>query len=390
MVGVDLAMPQGRKLTLMLLPRTDQMQLDRFLDRLKRDAELEIGYPVAFDFDYRALTPVRSFSLNNGGDPFMPMTYLLNSHEFEQEVVAFFAELAQAPDGDWWGYVTNGSTEGNLYGLYLGRELLPDGIVYFSQDSHYSVGKNLHFLNMRHIMIRSQANGEIDYEDLRETLRIRRDAPPIIFANIGTTMKEARDDIVLIRSILDDLAIESRYIHCDAALCGGYAAFLEPRPAWDFADGADSIAISGHKFIGSPIPCGIVLARRGHVDRIGHSVAYIGSVDTTISGSRNGFTPLLLWHAIRSLGIEGLRRRITDSLAVAAYAERRFNEIGIAAWRNPQALTVVFPEPPQAVCDKWQLATAGGYSHIICMPHVRRDQIDSLIGDIERAEGAGP
>jgi len=390
MVGVDLAMPQKRKSTLMLLPRTDQMQLDRFLDRLKRDAELEIGYPVAFDFDYSALTPFLSFSLNNAGDPFMPMTYLLNSHEFEQEVVAFFAELAQAPDGDWWGYVTNGSTEGNLYGLYLGRELLPDGIVYFSQDSHYSVGKNLHFLNMRHIMIRSQANGEIDYEDLRETLRIRRDAPPIIFANIGTTMKEARDDILLIRSILDDLAIESRYIHCDAALCGGYAAFLEPRPAWDFADGADSIAISGHKFIGSPIPCGIVLARRGHVDRIGHSVAYIGSVDTTISGSRNGFTPLLLWHAIRSLGIEGLRRRITDSLAVAAYAERRFNEIGIAAWRNPQALTVVFPEPPQAVCDKWQLATAGGYSHIICMPHVRRDQIDSLIGDIERAEGAGP
>ena len=39
-------------------------------------------------------------------------------------------------------------------------------------------------------------------------------------------------------------------------------AFLEPRPAWDFEDGADSIAISGHKFIGAPIPCGTVLARR--------------------------------------------------------------------------------------------------------------------------------
>jgi histidine decarboxylase len=221
-------------------------------------------------------------------------------------------------------------------------------------------------------------------------LRIRRDAPPIIFANIGTTMKEARDDIVLIRSILDDLAIENRYIHCDAALCGGYAAFLDPPPAWDFEDGADSIAISGHKFIGSPIPCGIVLARRGHVDRIGHSVAYIGSVDTTISGSRNGFTPLMMWYAIRSLGVEGLRQRIVESLAVAAYAEQRFKEIGLAAWRNPQAITVVFPQPPQAVCDKWQLATAGGYSHIICMPHVRRDQIDRLIGDIERAGGSGP
>jgi histidine decarboxylase len=385
---MGIPMPDQRIPNPMPLPRADQMQLDRFLDRLKRDAELEIGYPVAFDFDYGALTPFLSFSLNNAGDPFMPMTYLLNSHEFEQEVVAFFADLARAPDGDWWGYVTNGSTEGNLYGMYLARELLPDGIVYFSQDSHYSVGKNLHFLNMRHIMIRSQPNGEIDYDDLRETLRIRRDAPPIIFANIGTTMKEARDDIVVIRSILDDLAIESRYVHCDAALCGGYAALLDPPPAWDFEDGADSIAISGHKFIGSPMPCGIALARRGHVDRIGHSVAYIGSVDTTISGSRNGFTPLLLWYAIRSLGIEGLRRRIEESLAVAAYAVQRFEDIGIAAWRNPQALTVVFPQPPESVCDKWQLATAAGCSHIICMPHVRREQIDSLIQDIEQAGGA--
>jgi histidine decarboxylase len=371
----------------MLLPSTDQMQLEKFLDRLRKAAELEIGYPVAFDFDYSELFPFLSFSLNNAGDPFMPMTYLLNSHEFEQQVVAFFANLARAPEDQWWGYVTNGSTEGNLYGLYLARELLPDGIAYFSQDSHYSVGKNLHFLNMRHIMIRSQPNGEIDYEDLAETLRIRRDAPPIIFANIGTTMKEARDDIARIRSILDDLAIENRYIHCDAALCGGYAAFLDPRPAWDFEDGADSIAISGHKFIGSPIPCGIALARRGHVERIGRSVAYIGSLDTTISGSRNGFTPLLLWRAIRSLGYEGLRRRIQDSLATASYAEGRFKEIGVAAWRNPQALTVVFPQPPSSVRKKWQLASAAGLSHIICMPHVRREQIDELIADIERAGG---
>jgi histidine decarboxylase len=372
------------------LPPAEQVQLDRFLERLEQFASREVGFPVAFDFDYGALTPFLAYSLNNAGDPFMPMTYLLNSHEFEQEVVAFFARMARAPDGEWWGYVTNGSTEGNLYGLYLARELLPDGIVYFSQDSHYSVAKNLHFLNMRHIMIRSQPNGEIDYEDLRETLRIRRDAPPIVFANIGTTMKEARDDIGRIRGILDELVIEQRYIHCDAALCGGYAAFLEPRPVWDFEDGADSIAISGHKFIGSPIPCGIALARRRHVERIGHSVAYIGSVDTTISGSRNGFTPLLLWYAIRALGEEGLRQRIRESLAVAAYGEERLQSIGVAAWRNPQALTVVFPQPPQAVCDKWQLATAGGHSHIICMPHVRRGQVDELVADIEAARGDSP
>jgi len=373
----------------MNLSASDQQELDRFLEYLRDVSDREMGFPVAFDFDYSALAPFLSFSLNNAGDPFTPMTYLLNSHCFERDVVSFYARLARAPEDQWWGYVTNGSTEGNLYGLYLGRELLPDGIAYFSQDSHYSVGKNLHFLNMRHIMIRSQPNGEIDYEDLRETLRIRRDAPPIIFANVGTTMKEARDDIGIIRGILDELAIENRYIHCDAALCGGYAAFLEPRPSWDFEDGADSIAISGHKFIGAPIPCGIVLARRAHVERIGHSVAYIGSVDTTISGSRNGLTPLLLWFAIRRLGIEGMQRRIRHSLDTAAYAEGRFIEAGINAWRNPQALTVVFPQPPQAVRERWQLASAGGFSHLICMPHIQREQVDRLLADILHATGGG-
>ena len=365
-----------------MLSPSDQLRLDGFLDELKFSAQTELGYPCAFDLDYSALAPFLGISLNNIGDPFTAPTYQLNSHSFEREVVSFFAELTRAPKDRWWGYVTNGGTEGNLYGLYLARELFPQGIVYFSQDSHYSVGKSLRFLNLRNIMIRSRPNGEIDYDDLRETVRIRRDVPPIVFANIGTTMKEARDDVGQIRSILDDLAIENRYIHSDAALCGGYAAYLDPRPSWDFADGADSIAISGHKFLASPIPCGIVLARRAHVDRVAHAVAYIGSMDTTISGSRNGFTPLVLWYAIRTLGADGLRRRINHALEVASYAEKRLREIGLAAWRNPSALTVVFPQPAPAIRKKWQLATSHGLSHVICMPHVTHAKIDELIADI--------
>ena len=365
-----------------MLSPSDQLRLDGFLDELKCSAQTELGYPCAFDLDYSALAPFLGVSLNNIGDPFTKPTYMLNSHAFEREVVSFFAEQARAPKDKWWGYVTNGGTEGNLYGLYLARELFPQGIVYFSQDSHYSVAKSLHFLNMRNIMIRSQPNGEIDYDDLRETIRIRRDVAPIVFANIGTTMKEARDDVGAIRTILDDLAIEKRYIHSDAALCGGYAAYLDPRPSWDFADGADSVAISGHKFLASPIPCGIVLARRSHVERIGHAVAYIGSMDTTISGSRNGFTPLVLWYAIRTLGAEGLKRRIDQALEVAAYAEQRFRDAGIAAARNPAALTVVFPQPAPEICKKWQLASSQGISHVICMPHITRDKIDELLADM--------
>lgn len=360
----------------------DQARLSQLFKRLSERTEMFLGYPVAKDFDCQGLSHFLSLPLNNLGDPFAPSTYQVDTREFEREVLEFAARLLRAEEHNWWGYVTNGGSEGNLYGLYLARELFPKAMVYFSEATHYSVSKNLHLLGMRHIMIRAQKSGEIDYEDLRETLRLHRDQVPILFANIGTTMTEGMDDLVKIRQIFKEMAIAESYIHCDAALCGFIAPFLNPRPAFDFADGADSISISGHKFIGSPIPCGLVLAKKRHVERIARSIAYIGNLDTTISGSRNGLTPLILWTAMRRLGEEGFRERVQHSLGLAAYACRSLREIGVDAWRNPNALTVVFPSPSTKIRSKWQLASAEGASHLLTLPNVSREQIDHFVADV--------
>ncbi|WP_020677062.1 histidine decarboxylase [Geopsychrobacter electrodiphilus] len=360
----------------------DQARLTQLFERLSERTDQFLGYPVAKDFDYQHLVQFLDLPLNNIGDPFAPSTYQVDTREFEREVLEFSARLLRAEENSWWGYVTNGGSEGNLYGLYLARELFPKAMVYFSETTHYSVSKNLHLLGMRHIMIRAQESGEIDYADLRETLRLHRDQVPILFANIGTTMTEGKDDLVKIRQIFKEMAIGESYIHCDAALCGFMAPFLTPRPAFDFADGADSISISGHKFIGSPIPCGVVLARKRHVERIARSIAYIGNLDTTISGSRNGLTPLILWTAIRRLGDEGFRERVQQSLDLADYACARLCAVGVKAWRNPNALTVVFPSPSVEVRSRWQLASADGASHILTLPNVRREQIDQFVEDV--------
>ena len=363
------------------------------LQELLRQAEVArdayLGYPVSKDFDYSSLADFLGVPLNNLGDPFTESTWRVDSRALEREVVQFFATLMRADENDWWGYVTNGGSEGNLYGLYLARELYPQGIVYFSEETHYSVSKNLHLLNMRHIMIRAQESGEIDYDDLYETLKLHRDATPVIFANIGTTMTEGKDDIVKIRAMFEKLAIHQFYIHSDAALCGPVAPFLDPRPPFDFADGADSIAISGHKFIGSPIPCGIVLARKRHVDRIARSIAYIGCLDTTITGSRNGLTPVILWSAIQRFGEDGLRRRVTESLELASHAEEKMKAQGIQAWRNPNALTVVFPAVSEALKQRWQLATARGWSHLITVPGVTRETVDRFIDELSQEQQEG-
>ncbi|RAJ79340.1 histidine decarboxylase [Chitinophaga dinghuensis] len=368
-----------------ILPPADKSKLEALLASVGAGTANFLGYPVAKEFDYSALMPFLQYPLNNLGDPFIPSTYSVGTRELEKEVVEFFARLFRAPASDWWGYVTNGGSEGNLYALYLARELYPKGMVYYSGATHYSVQKNLHLLNMPSIVIRTQENGEMDYDDLENMISMHRHLPAIVLANIGTTMTEARDDVKRIKHILNRMAIRQHYIHADGALSGSYSAFLEDRPAFDFADGANSIAISGHKFIGSPIPCGVVVAQKSYRDRIARSVAYIGTLDTTITGSRNGHSPLFLWYAVKSMGMEGLAARAHQALEIAAYAEEQLQAIGIPAWRNKDTLTVVFPEPEEHIRRKWQLASENGWSHIICMPGVTRALIDSFIAEMAAA-----
>ena len=62
-------------------------------------------------------------------------------------------------------------------------------------------------------------------------IRVNRDLPAIIIANVGTTMRGAVDDIEHIQEILRDLEVADSYIHTDAALSGMILPFVaEPRP----------------------------------------------------------------------------------------------------------------------------------------------------------------
>lgn len=363
----------------------DQARLDALFARLSALAPRNVGYPCNQVFDYSDLFRFLQFSFNNVGDPFAGSNYRLNTHEFEREVVADIARLARAPQDGWWGYCTSGGTEGNMYGLYVARELFPDGICYFSEDTHYSVAKILRLQHTRSIMIKSMPDGSMDCADLRETLRIHRDVPPIIFANIGSTMKGASDDLAQIRAILEDLAIADGYIHADAALSGMILPFVAQPQPWDFQDGADSISISGHKLLGCPLPCGVVLARRKNVDRIARSIEYVGALDTTIAGSRSAFTPLLLWHRLRSLGDDGIRSIVHRSLELADFAVTQLKSYGIDAWHHDNSITVVFPRPPDSLMKKWIIAPKKGIGHIITLPHVTESVITEFAANFASA-----
>ena len=358
-----------------------ETRLAELLESIKDEEQQQVGYPANQSFDYSPLIPFLSHALNNVGDPFHQTNYRANTHQFEREVILHFAQLARLDPEDAWGYVTSGGTEGNMYGLYLARELHPDGMLYFSEEAHYSILKNARVLNMPHTTVKRQAHGEIDYDDLRDMLSVHRDRPAVILATIGTTMRGAVDDLPTVRAILDELGIREHYIHADAALSGMILPYVEDPQPFGFDAGIDSISISGHKLIGAPLPCGIVLTRRHLVETLGRAVELVGVNDTTLSGSRNGLTPLMIWYAINRHGQEDWRKTVLGMLETAEYAVKRFNERGINAWRHRNSPTVVFDRPPQEVFDRWQIAPEGEEAHIITMPHVDLNTIDRLVED---------
>lgn len=360
--------------------------MDRVKDiynRINDNTNKFLGYPLAKDFTYQEFAPFLDLCINNVGDPESESTLAIDTKKEEKECISFFADILSSSIKETWGYVTNGGTEGNLYGLYLARENYPDAVVYYSESTHYSVKKNLHLLNINNIVVRSQDNGEMDYEDLEQILMLRRDKPAIFFLNIGTTMTEAVDKLDEIKRIIKKYAIKDFYIHCDAAFLGTIAPFVEPKPKFDFAEGVDSIAISGHKFMGGPIPCGIVMVKRKHRDRIANSVSYVGTLDTTITGSRNGLTPLFLWSFIQKHGKDGLKKRVQESQNLAAYLENELKSLGVNAWRNNEALTVVMEKPSEKICKKYQLASEDNIAHIICVPGITKEQLDVFLEDVK-------
>lgn len=350
--------------------------------RLQKMNQEYMGYPLAKDFSYQSLAPFLDLQMNNVGDPYTPSTLGIDTKKKEKEVLSFFKKLLRAQEEETWGYVTNGGSEGNLYGLYLAREMFPNGMVYYSESTHYSVKKNLHLLNIPNIVIRSQENGEMDYDDLDQTLATKRERPAIFFLNVGTTMQEAIDRLQEIKKLIRKYALKDVYIHVDAALAGVMAPFYEEEVLFDFADGIDSISISGHKFIGSPIPCGVVLCRKEHSERVSRSISYVGTKDTTITGSRNGLTPLILWVALKKMGVEGLRKRYQNSLELANYALQSLQEINWVSWKNTYGITVVLERPSSGICEKHQLAVEDEIAHIICVPGLAKEQIDDLIRDL--------
>jgi histidine decarboxylase len=366
------------------LDATSQRELDELLQRCEAARATSVGFPAAVDIDYTPLAPFLRYLLNNLADPMVDGDYPHHTKVFEREVLGTIADLLRAPATDWWGYVTGGATEGTEHALHLARTRHPTAVVYHSRQAHHATVHAITRLGMTSVVIRTGEHGEIDYQDLHGQVARRRHRPAVVVANAGTALTEAVDNTATIDATLTDLAVDRRWVHVDAALSGLPLATMNPadRPPFDFADGATSIIVSGHKFLGTPLPCGVLVLRDSHRAWPFPAPTYTGSPPTTLTNSRSGLAVLCLWYALRLLGVHGLTTRAEQARQLAAYTHRRLRDIGWNAHHHRHAFTVTLDTPPPAVTTRWALPATGNTSHVICMPGITRENIDAFIDDL--------
>ncbi|KAG1663238.1 hypothetical protein FOA52_004439 [Chlamydomonas sp. UWO 241] len=359
--------------------------LEAYTEKLVSRTEHHLGYPYNLDFDYGALEKLVKFSINNLGDPFIESNYGVHSREFEVGVLNWFAKLWEIDEEEYWGYITTCGTEGNLHGILVGRENLPDGVLYASSESHYSVFKAGRMYRMDAVKVPTLETGEINYDELRAELTKNVGRPAILNVNIGTTVKGAVDDLDKILRILKETGYtEDRfYIHCDGALFGMMMPFLnKDAPMITFKKPIGSVSVSGHKFVGAPVPCGVLITRFKFVMALSTDVEYLNSRDATIMGSRNGHAPIYLWYTLTRKGYDGMRKDVERCMRNAHTLKNMLLTAGIRTTLNELSNTVVFERPrEEAFVRKWQLACEGTIAHVVVMPNVNIDKLEMFVQD---------
>ncbi|MDH6132108.1 histidine decarboxylase [Kitasatospora sp. MAA4] len=294
--------------------------------------------------------------------------------------------------------------------------------------------------------------GEIDIDALAELVEFfaAKGHPIFVNLNLGSTFKGAHDDVrqvcerllpIFERHGLVQRAVRygtdastgeplvdlrrGFWIHVDGALGAGYAPFMrmadeDPEFGWtpdahipqfDFGialptrefgdlDMVSSISMSGHKWPGAPWPCGIYMTKVKYQISPPSQPEYTGAPDTTFAGSRNGFSPLVLWDHLSRYSYQDQVDRIRRAQELAAYLDRQLRvleqEKDIDLWpaRTPGAITVRFRKPSPELVAKWSLSSQDvltvpgdessrrSYVHVFLMSSVDRAKLDALLVDL--------
>jgi len=262
--------------------------------------------------------------------------------QIEQTTTAWLCALMGLPPGSR-GILTSGGSLSSLSAVVTARherlgEAFQDGVLYFSEETHYCVTKAARLAGFPSASLRAlptDARFRLRPESLRAAIledRERGRRPFLVVANVGTTNTGAIDPL---RDVLAIAREHGLWVHADAA----YGGFFRLAPGGELLlrgiEDCDSITLDPHKGLFLPYGLGALLVKDGdalaRVHREGASyvqdVTHAGSLgfaDLSPELSRD-FRGLRLWLPLMLHGLGAFRAQLEEKLALARWAYRELS-----------------------------------------------------------------
>jgi aromatic-L-amino-acid decarboxylase len=265
--------------------------------------------------------------------------------ELEQVVIDWIRQALGLPAG-FDGLITDTASTSSLLSLAAARQAagidaaarglparpdVPKLRVYASAEAHSSIEKACMTLGLGRdglTKIPTNDDFELRIDALEEAIAADKAAgirPIALVGTIGTTSTTSRDPIAAMAKIAGREVI---WLHVDAAYAGVVAIIPELRDSFEGWEEADSIVTNAHKWWFAPVDASILLTRRMPVLRDAFSLVpeYLRTLDRQGPiRDYNEYTPTLgrrlralkLWIHLRYFGLDGLRRRVSNHLAMA-------------------------------------------------------------------------
>lgn len=300
--------------------------------------------------------------------------------ELEEVVTDWVRQMVGLSDA-WSGVIQDTASTSTLVALLcarertskfsLGRGGLQDVAaplaIYHSVHAHSSVEKAALLAgfgrgNLRPIA--TDGNHALRAEALAAAIaedRARGVTPCAIVATVGTTATTALDPIA---AIADLARREGIWLHVDAAMAGSAMILPECRWMWSGIEGADSLVLNPHKWLGVAFDSSLYYVRDPqHLVRVmSTNPSYLQSgVDSQVKNYRDWgiplgrrFRALKLWFLVREQGVEGLARRLRRDLANAQWFAAEVRAAAAAGWH------LLAPVPLQTVCLRHEPAGLTG------------------------------
>ena len=292
--------------------------------------------------------------------------------EFEEAMTDWLRQLLGLPD-TFQGVIQDTASTSSLVALLCAREkasqysLGRGGLqaearpltVYVSEQSHSSIEKAALLAGFGRDNVRSIATDDTFALDVGALeAAIDKDVragfkPCAIIATTGTTATTAMDPVGEMARVARE---HDLWLHVDSAMAGSAMILPECRKLWAGVEGADSVVLNPHKWLGAVFDLSLFYVRDPEtlVRVMSTNPSYLQTAaDGVVRNYRDWgiplgrrFRALKLWLLLRSEGTEGLRARLRRDLANAQWLAEQID--AAPGWER------LAPVPLQTVCLRYR------------------------------------